>query len=329
MVIALLGAAISACSSEKENPLTAAYEKMAAAESMAASMETAVGMNLEGEEEVILTTYNTISLIQKPLLVKIETYVSDGTTDTDITGMYIQETDKTFDTYQQGSGRWFKESFAKEKTAFTFDKYDPVRIFQQYIAVAGEPVEAGEEEMDGILVKKYTSVIPADQVLGVAQSSKVFEYAGMRDLSSQYFTGIDDLPFTVWIGEETGLPVKYSADYTEIFQKITDNLAEASAAGGNELVKIIVPTYTYTVNCLSYNQVEPFAVSEEAKKAVEAKELPTAQDIQEALPSNEETEKQTEQEEGNVELQPEAGSEDEGLKSSETDNSSTDSAAIQ
>ena len=132
--------------------------------------------------------------------------------------------------------------------------------------------EVGTEQVNGKDAVKYEGTISNEEL------SEVMETAGTADSLTQLgitedqvvamYSELGDLPVQVWIETESGLPVKYEMDMTDMMQKLMDKVVESmgeDAAG----MTITMDKVFVSMSLSDFNAVSEIVIPEEAKNAQE------------------------------------------------------------
>ena len=163
-------------------------------------------------------------------------------------------------------------------------QYNASYSMELYLDNSTNFVENGTEEVAGITATRYDGVISQESLDEVMEASGVleeFEAFGVEGLDDMLHE-MGDLPVSIWIDPDSGLPVKYEMDMTGMMQNMMDKLM----AQDEEMAEtaMTVDKCHLSMVCSDFNSIDTIHVPQEALDA------PTADQLAEDLLTEEETE---------------------------------------
>ena len=162
-------------------------------------------------------------------------------------------------------------------------QYDASCSMELYLDSSSSFVENGTEEVAGVTATRYDGVITQESLDEVMETSGVldeFEAFGVEGLDEMLHE-MGDLPVSVWIDPDSGLPVKYEMDMTAMMQNMMEKLmAQDEAAAGAAMT---VDKCHLSMAFSDYNAIDAVHIPQEALDA------PTADQLAEDLLTEEES----------------------------------------
>ena len=162
-------------------------------------------------------------------------------------------------------------------------QYDASYSMDLYLDNSTNFVENGTEEVAGVTATRYDGVITQESLDEVMEASGVldeFESFGVEGLD-EMLREMGDLPVSIWIDRDSGLPVKYDMDMTAMMQNMMDKLMAQDGSAAE--AAMTVDKCHMTMVCSDYNAIDAIHVPQEALDA------PTADQLAEDLLTEEET----------------------------------------
>ena len=253
----------------QENKVAAASIKMNEAENMKGVMNMDMKMSADGETMDIASVSDMV-IFNNPMKMKMD--MTSKYMDEEMkVQYYIQMNDKgDFDMYY-GSDEtgWIKsESTIKNVEALKGNT-------DYYLKYAENFESAGEEEVNGEMAEKFTGVIKAEDMNEVLDSTNIDTIIPVDESSidiKEIFKDMDGIPMSIWISNESGYPVKYDMDMTQMMQVIMDSIVAqlAGEEGAEEIPEIKIDNISMTMTFSDFNNAEDFEIPAEVlENAVE------------------------------------------------------------
>ena len=198
----------------------AAFEQV---KSMHYTMDMDMGFTADGES-IEIETNAEADYIVNPTQMDMDLHMNMmGLFDMTIKMYLIQEEDgyTVYTGMDDGEGNitWSRDTM---DDLDDLSQYDASYSMDLYLENGTSFVENGTEEVAGVTAARYDGVITQESLDAVMDASGVldqfeaFGVEGMDDLLRE----MGDLPVSVWIDQESGLPVKYEMDMTALMQNM-------------------------------------------------------------------------------------------------------------
>lgn len=266
-----LGLGLTACggtapaAETPEEVLTKAQEAMADVTSMGYDMTMDLSMGAEGET-LAISTVTRADTVLSPLAMKAEMEMDlgdlGGTTSMTI---YAKEQDGSYLTVvgapdEAGKMTWQSSSMDALGELENLSGTDSLQLYLDSI----QNFTQGESEtVNGVEATRYDGVILGEdlsEVIAASGALSQLDSLGMGEMSD-LFTGMGDLPVSLWIAKETYYPVKYEMDLTEMMQSILDKtLSEQLGAD----IGLTVEQAALSMTIRDINQVGEIEIPAEA-----------------------------------------------------------------
>lgn len=276
LAMALALAACSGGSDSAEDILTRAQTAFDGIKSMHYTIDMEMAFSADGETAEMNTTAEADCIVE-PLAMDMDmTMDMMGMFDMNMKIYMIQDGDSytMYAGIDEGDGTftWTKESM---DDLGSIAQYDGKASMDIYLENISNFKEAGTEDVNGVSAVRYDGVISEDSLEAVMEASGVLEQyeamglEGMEDM----FSGMGDLPVSIWIDPDTDLPVKYEMDMTTMMQSMMNKLMAES--DGDEDLGLSVDKCVIVMVCSDYNGISNIEVPQEALDAVSVDESVT------------------------------------------------------
>ena len=239
--------------------IRAATEKVNAAESMEATMVMEMDMSAMGQSVQTDTTMDMVCF-NDPMKMKADMTMDMGALGSVSMSIFAQADGDTYNMYLYDGNTWTSQTAAVN----ALEQYDAQQSVNLYLDSGAEYISVGTEEINGVTTDKYTGVIRGDAMEEVLKASGATtnlesSLGGMVDVSELY-SGLGDMPITVWIDPESGYPVRYFMDMTDVMQSMMSK-AMSGIEGGDTLT---IDKVEVTMDCSNYNNATDFEIPAEA-----------------------------------------------------------------
>jgi len=255
---------------EKVDPLAAARENIASADSMDArlSADMAVEIGVNGaKQSVESTAVIDMSCFYKPapMRIKMDLTLNMGNAGSITRNIYTEaDEDGAVTVYLYDGSGWQSKSVDTE----TAGLYDAGSSMGAYLNAKNSFEEMGTEQIDGVNAYKYKGVITGDNRKEVLHSSGALYALGYAGIDfSQIEAVLEDLgeiPFELWIDEESLYPVQYEADITKAAAMLMAHMAK-STEGQEEGMSVNISKVKIKMTCFHYNEATEFSIPDEVK----------------------------------------------------------------
>jgi len=273
-----LALALAACGgSGDDSPeavLTRAQEAMEDITSMHYTLDMDIGMTAEGQSFDITST-GEADCITEPMMLDMDLNMSmAGLLDMDMK-MYLTQGGDDYVVYtgigdDEGGMTWTKETMS-DLSALA--QYNGQASMELYLENGTDFQKVGTEEINGASATRYDGVITQESLEAVMDASGVMDQfsalglEGMEDLYSE----MGNLPVSIWIDDQSDLPVKYEMDMTEMMQNMINKLlaSEEETAG----MEMSIDRCTMVMVCSDFNSIDAIQIPQEALDAPSSSEM--------------------------------------------------------
>ena len=246
--------------------MLSARESMQKVSSMSYIYSMEMSMKADGET-VEMTVDGTADMTMDPVAAKmtmnmnmlgmsltgIELYmVKEGSQTVTYTGM---------DLFGQGEKTWTKTTGGNGSTGVSMEQYNAKDSFDLYLKNGANFKAMGTETVQGAPATRYEGVIAKDMLKDTLEKS-----GSMEQLDSMVDANIDDvlkkvgdISVTMWLDNETGLPVKYVIDMTNFLV----SMMELAAENAGESADVSADKFVVSMEVTKYNGVGEIKVPQD------------------------------------------------------------------
>lgn len=249
-----------------------AEEALEAVGSMSYDMTMDMEMSVM-DQTMSTSTTGKILYIADPLKMKMDMTMDAGAQGSTAMQMYAEEVGDDYVMYMSMDGTtWMKQTLPD---ADMLEQYNAEASMDMYLESADSFKEDGTEQINGMDAVKYTGVIAEDTMNDVMESSGVISQLTSLGISEEQaeamYKDCGQLPISIWIAKDSGLPVKYEMDMTEFMQKLMDNIMASMSdqAEQSEDASITIGKMFISMTVSDFDSVEDFEIPEAAKNAAE------------------------------------------------------------
>lgn len=272
MMILVVGS-ITACDANKmpSNPkdiIKLILEKSADIKNMDSVSNMEIEMSTSGLSMTIKSTQD-MSVFSEPYKAKIAMTMDMaglGNLDTEI---YLGEVDGKYYTFTNLDG-WTAEELDETMFNKAKEQYSSDAGFDVYLSNVDSFKVVGTEEIDGKEVTKLEGTITGQSLKDFIEKTGAMESLDMQEIPANMFDELKDLNVAIWIDNVEKLPVKMSADMSDMMQSIMSNLAN-SELGSEELAQLgdlTISKCTMEMTYKNINKATDFEIPQEAKDAI-------------------------------------------------------------
>ena len=262
---ALCALALPACGQESfESAMARAIREMQDVESMHVDMSAEIDMSLslEGESlELPLAMDMSMDSYTEPLLAHADMDMSLLGQDFSVE-YYIEQGGEGLSAYASADGASWAPMELDEASLGQFSAADSVAF---YLRCASAFEKAGEEEINGSTASRYEGEVPADMLSEALERSGAYgmlESVGL-DESAGVSGSEAGLELTIWLDEETGLPVRYEIDMAALM----DELMETALAAVSMEIDVDIGEACVSVTLSDFNGIDAIEIPEAASGA--------------------------------------------------------------
>lgn len=253
--------------------IQAALEKANAVKSMDANMLMEMDMSIMGVS-METETMMTMSCFDDPLKLKADMTMDMGEMGSVSMSMYADMDGDSYTMYLYDGSAWTVDTVDMGELL----QYDAQESMNLYLEHAADFTLEGSEEVNGSTADKYSGVIPGDAMSEVmSQSAATTSMESMTDTLdidlSELYKDLGDLPITVWVDRQSGYPVRYSMDMSELMSSMLKSAMSAASTDVEGLDfsgMFTVDKMTLEMDCFNFNAATDFTIPEEALQAAQA-----------------------------------------------------------
>ena len=262
---AALALSLAACGSGTEKStgdIATALEKINAVKSLEATMVMEMDMSLMGQSMETETAMNMVCF-NDPMKLKADMTMDMGELGSFTMNMYAAMDGDNYTVYMNDGSAWTSETVDMSY----LQQYDAQESMNLYLESGDDYTLEGTEEINGSTANKFTGVIRGDALEEVLASSgatsSLESSVGDLDLSELY-SDLGDMPITVWVDQESGYPVRYAMDMTELMQGIMEKSMAAAGGEGDISGTLTVDKVSLIMDCFNFDNATDFEIPAEA-----------------------------------------------------------------
>ncbi len=237
------------------------------------SMSYDIGMDMEmsgGGQTVAMSTTASADYIMEPAQMKLDMEVSMNGMGGMGTSSYLVEENGVYTLYtgiSNGSQTYWQVSEMENMDSYS--QYNAEANLELYLSCAESFQKNGEELIGETKTVRYDGIIAGDALSQVIKSSGISAQMAALGLdetmSDSMFEDLKDLPISIWIAEDTYIPMKYEMDMTDLMQSmmtgIMSGLGEESAGTDIRVNKVFVSMTIHNINNVTSIEVPKDALA--------------------------------------------------------------------
>lgn len=263
---------LTACTGQSaEDIMKTAQEKLNEIKSMSYEMKMDMDMAAEGETLKMTMTGNADCIVE-PMAMQMDMTMDMGELGSMPMKMYAQDKDGSYVIYSgmdvgTGTMTWTSQTLGSMEDLM---QYDAQASMDLYISSADSFKENGTESINGAETVRYDGIISQEAMNEVMTASgvmKQFSALGMDTSEiTEMLANLGDLPISIWVEKESGLPVQYTMDMTTMMQTMMEKALASEAAEGEDAT-VTVNKVLISMTMSNFNGVEKIVIPEEALNA--------------------------------------------------------------
>ena len=260
----LLAVSMTACGGAEKSAgdIPTALEKINAVKSMDATMVMEMDMSVMGQSMETETTMN-MSCFNDPMKLKADMSMDMGEIGSATMNVYAAMDGDNYTVYLYDGSAWTSETVDMSY----LQQYDAKESMNLYLESGDDYTQEGTEEINGSTANKFTGVIRGEaleEVLAASGTTSSLESSvGDLDLSELY-SDLGDMPVTVWVDQESGYPVRYAMDMTELMQGIMEKSMAAAGSEGDTSGMLTMDKVSLVMDCFNFDNATDFEIPAEA-----------------------------------------------------------------
>ena len=260
----LLAISLSACGDSFESAMARALSEMQDVESLHMDMVMGIDMSLSAEGQTIdlpISMDMSMDTINEPLTAHATMNMNVMQQPVGVE-YYLEQSGENYQMYANMDGGW--ESMSMDETELgQFSAVDGVEFYLQ-CASAFEKV--GEEEVRGATASRYDGEIPADMLAEALERSGAYSMVEGLGVSEDSTEGLTSgMGLSIYLDNETGLPVRYDIDMTDLMREMME--ATLAAVGAGDAMSWEIGEASVSVTLSDFNGIDAIEIPDEARGA--------------------------------------------------------------
>lgn len=272
-MILLLG--LSACGSREpsfEEVMTKAISELNNTGSMHCdmSMEITIAIN---EQSVSTTMFISMDSIADPVLAKAD--MSASSLGTSMNAMiYVEQNGDTYTKYISTDGRNWAAQTGLQMPEIS--QFTPQHALELYLSGSERFKKIGSDTINGFQAVRYDGSISTDFVSDVLEMSGMAAQFSSYGLTAEQFVELyrdtEDIRMSVWIDEESGLPVRSDLDMSETMNTIMGKLMK-EILGDTPGFNLSLERAQITMMLSQFDSIDPIVIPDAVKNAAAGGDL--------------------------------------------------------
>ena len=260
----LLAISLSACGDSFESAMARALSEMQDVESLHMDMVMGIDMSLSAEGQTIdlpISMDMSMDTINEPLTAHATMNMNVMQQPVGVE-YYLEQSGENYQMYANMDGGW--ESMSMDETELgQFSAVDGVEFYLQ-CASAFEKV--GEEEVRGATASRYDGEIPADMLAEALERSGAYSMVEGLGVSEDSTEGLTSgMGLSIYLDNETGLPVRYDIDMTDLMREMME--ATLAAVGAGDAMSWEIGEASVSVTLSDFNGIDAIEIPDAARGA--------------------------------------------------------------
>lgn len=226
-------------------------------------MQIDMKMAIDGEA-MDNSTKMTADITQKPMVGKMTMDMGE----LGASNVYFKENGDKYDYYMgvdngEGKVEWMK----MQMDADALQQYDVADSADELLKMQDYLKRTGTDKVNGRAAVKFDGVVTGEDMMKMVSDSGAMGNLGVADIDDleDAVSGKNiTMSISIWVDQETCMPVKYAMDMTELTGAVMDAL---SAEEGMEDISITVSKLVVTVELSQINEIGEIEIPAEALNA--------------------------------------------------------------
>ena len=261
----LLAISLSACGDSFESAMARALSEMQDVESLHMDMVMSLDMSLSAEGQTIdlpISMDMSMDTINEPLTAHAT--MNMNVMQQPVGGeYYLEQSGENYQMYANMDGGGWESMSMDETELGQFSAVDGVEFYLQ-CASAFEKV--GEEEVRGATASRYDGEIPADMLAEALERSGAYSMVEGLGVSEDSTEGLTSgMGLSIYLDNETGLPVRYDIDMTDLMREMME--ATLAAVGAGDAMSWEIGEASVSVTLSEFNGIDAIEIPDAARGA--------------------------------------------------------------
>ncbi len=261
----LLALSLSACGDSFESAMTRAVSEMQDVESLHMDMVMGIDMSLSADGQTLempISMDMSMDTINEPLTARATMNMNVMQQPVSVE-YYVERSGEGYMMYANMDGGGWEAAAVDETELGQFSAVDGVEFYLQ-CASAFEKV--GEEEVHGATASRYDGEIPADMLSEAIERSGAYDMFESLGVSGESTDGLTSgMGLSIYLDNETGLPVRYVIDMTDLMREMMDTTL--SAVGAGDAMSWEVGEASVSVTLSDFNGIDAIEIPDDARGA--------------------------------------------------------------
>ncbi len=261
----LLAISLSACGDSFESAMARALSEMQDVESLHMDMVMSLDMSLSAEGQTLdmpISMDMSMDTINEPLTAHATMNMNVMQQPVGVE-YYLEQSGENYQMYANMDGGGWESMSMDETELGQFSAVDGVEFYLQ-CASAFEKV--GEEEVRGATASRYDGEIPADMLSEAIERSGAYDMFESLGVSGESTDGLTSgMGLSIYLDNETGLPVRYVIDMTDLMREMMDTTL--SAVGAGDAMSWEVGEASVSVTLSDFNGIDAIEIPDYARGA--------------------------------------------------------------
>ena len=272
-MLLLLG--LSACGSREpsfEEVMTNATAELRKVENMHCDVSMELTMAINGQS-LPTTMIMSIDSITDPMLAKADMSVSSlGTSMNSL--VYVEQDGDTYTTYISADGRNWTAQTGQQMPDVS--QFTPQYALEMYLSGSEHFKKIGSDTINGFQAVRYDGAIATDFISDAMERSGLAAQFSAYGLTAEQvlelYRDCEDIRVSLWIDEESGLPVRYDMDMSEAMNTIMGKLM-TELLGDTPGFNFSLERAQITMLLSQFNNIAPIVIPDEVKNAAAGGDL--------------------------------------------------------
>lgn len=261
----LLAISLSACGDSFESAMARALSEMQDVESLHMDMVMGIDMSLSAEGQTLdmpISMDMSMDTINEPLTAHATMNMNVMQQPVGVE-YYLEQSGENYQMYANMDGGGWESMSMDETELGQFSAVDGVEFYLQ-CASAFEKV--GEEEVRGATASRYDGEIPADMLAEALERSGAYSMVEGLGVSEDSTEGLTSgMGLSIYLDNETGLPVRYDIDMTDLMREMME--ATLAAVGAGDAMSWEIGEASVSVTLSEFNGIDAIEIPDAARGA--------------------------------------------------------------
>lgn len=252
---------------EPETIITEVQERFADAKSMDATMVMEFAMT-SGEDTIEMKTNMDMVAFTDPYKAKINMRMDMGALGSQEIASYLIQEGESYALYSSYNGTWDKTQLNQEDFDQAKTDYLNKLSLTMYLSNADSFKMIGNEEVNGKDALKLEGILTGESLETVLNESGILDQLELGSMGVSLFSNVSDMPITLWIEEDSMMPIQISIDMAQVMQEMMDAIMSTVSTiteDTENIDKVEIPKSNITITYNKIGSVEDFELPDEIR----------------------------------------------------------------